>query len=719
MNGELIVIIKVMKIYSALLMTLMTVGPAAFAQPLTDAKQPAAPQAATTHSSVDANSQSKTQDSKAPESAALADAAKACAEENRDLCENLYLKTAATGSDAEKLSAYEELAMLRQEAGDTANAVEYWTLATRADSQDAFARLMRGWAFLSLGKAKPAEDDFSMALSLTANQAISIDARIGSGMTQMAQGSYQKAAETFQGLYIRDPYTIALTAYLAAEAFYRQDRLAAAMTYVQQSLKHDGQNLPAQLLQAVLYEKLDNPIAAWQAYSSLSELDPWDENISRRMTALAKNLKGDSSRYLYYTRLTQALSSQPRTVDSPALRLAVYSNKFNRPAELTSVEFVSNSSFTVTDEKFGPVAAARATRTWSAEWNPVKHSVDIKDNWSNIEHSAPRMLTLESDPQGNSILLKNAKLSGLIKLDNGDRELRGKITLIPGENGFSIINTVKLEDFLPGALAADREDGTPAEALKALAVVLRTRALEAIAQSKEKLYDLCDNSSGMLYRGVNMESPAVTDAVDTTRGQTLSGIDAATLGAGFNTACGGISTTGAKDTAHDLKAQTAAQVAIKILGNPPADLLCSPDDPTLWSSVKWAVFLEPEPVERRLAAISKFGKLKGIVILKRDAYGRAQKVRFIGSDGEAVITGAEQINRVLSAGALRSTLFLITPFYSGSKITRMLVRGLGTGSGEGMCLHGARAMAESGSDYKAILQKYFPQTALTGEAAKK
>jgi stage II sporulation protein D len=689
-----------MKIYFHLSLFLLLAAPCSFAQ------QFAAPQ------------QNIPQDRNSPD-AALSSAAKACADGNRALCKTLYLQAAQTGVAPQQLKSYSQLALLEQESGNMPQALDYWTKAITADSQDAFARLMRGWAYLALGKAKAAADDFSMTISLTANQALIIDARIGSGIVQLAQGDDKKAAETFQGLYIRDPYTIALTSYLAAEAFYRQNRLEPAMIYVQQSLKHDAQNPTAQILQAVLSEKIDRPIAAWQAYSSLAELDPQDSDIAEHMASLAKKMNGDPSKYSNHVRLRMALGGEPRLTPSPKLRVAVYSGNTGRPAELTNLEFVSNSSFTISDVKFGPVASAKPERTWFAQWNPAKSSIEIKDNWNNPEHSSLRPITLEPDPAGGSILIKNAKPAAPLPMDYGDRELRGTIALMPGASGFYVIDSVNSEDFLPGALAAASENDTPEEALKALAIVLRTRIADIAAKNAAMPYDMPDNASGIYYRGTNIESGAVTDAVDSTRGQTVVGIDTAAIGIGYETACGGASSSGAADTARDMRASTPLDVAQKILNNPPPDLICSPEDPTLWSTVKWAVFLEPAAIERRLSADGKFGRLKGMEISKRDDYGRALAMHFIGSDGTADISGPAAISRVLSGGTLRSTVFYIMPFYSGSRITRMLVRGLGTGDGAGMCMHGAREMAQSGADYRAILRKYFPGVSIAGVPASK
>jgi SpoIID/LytB domain protein len=203
-------------------------------------------------------------------------------------------------------------------------------------------------------------------------------------------------------------------------------------------------------------------------------------------------------------------------------------------------------------------------------------------------------------------------------------------------------------------------------------------------------------------------------AADATRGEILvSTPSGAILDADFHTACGGATLSGVRDSDKPLPALTSAQTARKILALPPAGLLCEPGDSTEWASVKWAVFLDAEAIERRLSANGDFGRLKAVAITKRDAAGRALEARFTGTKREYPVSGSDAIVRALSGGALRSPLFYITPFYDGARIAKLLVRGLGTGSGAGMCMHGADTLAAGGADYKTLLLKYFPQSALS------
>ncbi|MDD2773649.1 MAG: SpoIID/LytB domain-containing protein [Elusimicrobiales bacterium] len=644
---------------------------------------------------------------------AAQEAAPVCSGDTEN-CLAAYQQAARVSTGTVKTDALEELAFLHSEKGEPAKAADYWAQACAANPQDAFARLMRGWALLSLGKPAQAAPEFETALLLTVMRNIANDASVGLGMAAFMRGDYRKALDVFQGVYTRDPYSIALTAYLAAESLYKMNRLPSALTFVQQSLSHDRQDIAAQLLQAKIHEKLDNPIQAWQAYAPLRELDPLDDYVSGRMERLAKNFKTDSANYLYYTRLAFPMPRAPRWTPSPEIRVGLYSGANGKPALLASVELLSNSSFTVTDAQSGAAAVYKPGRRWVAAWNAARGAVDIKDGSGNLEYSALRPAALKFSPDGAGLLLKNAKTAAPAALDTGDREIRGALALVPAEGGFYLVNALPVEDFLPGALAFAKEAATPPEALRALAVILRTKAAAATASGSGGDYDICDSRLCVPYRGINMESPETAAAADSTRGEILvSTPSGAVFAADFHAACGGLTLSGVKDTATPLPALTRAEIARKILAIPSPDLLCAPADPTEWSSIKWAVFLDAAPLERRLSANGKFGRLKSIEITKRDEAGRVLSARFLGTAREERVEGSGEVIRILSGGALRSPLFAITPFYSGSKISRLLVRGLGAGVGAGLCLHGAQALAETGADYKTLLRRYFPQASLS------
>jgi stage II sporulation protein D len=126
----------------------------------------------------------------------------------------------------------------------------------------------------------------------------------------------------------------------------------------------------------------------------------------------------------------------------------------------------------------------------------------------------------------------------------------------------------------------------------------------------------------------------------------------------------------------------------------------------------WRYAVEADLLQRvldRQAGMRVGRRLTAIVVATRDRSGRAQRVILRGAR-EVSVTGAE-LRQVLSAAfgpkSLRSTRFDVT-----SAQGRFLFSGTGFGHGVGLCQAGARARLAAGNSPRAVLQRYYPGTAL-------
>jgi len=206
---------------------------------------------------------------------------------------------------------------------------------------------------------------------------------------------------------------------------------------------------------------------------------------------------------------------------------------------------------------------------------------------------------------------------------------------------------------------------------------------------------------------------AAVNAANATQGEILS-----LPQAGAFEACGGISEYGAQDTASVSSfTPNPAQRVERILALPPADLMCAPRTATDWAAEKWTVMLNAEEVNRRFRRLYKTRPVTIAAARGYSAAGRISDVLVKSRDKSFKMTAAE-FNRLLAAGSLRSDLFYIIPVYDGSAISKFIVRGLGTGSGRGLCVRGAQKAADDGQDYKQILRHYFPDATLVNTTEK-
>ena len=95
---------------------------------------------------------------------------------------------------------------------------------------------------------------------------------------------------------------------------------------------------------------------------------------------------------------------------------------------------------------------------------------------------------------------------------------KGALVIERNGNGLNLVNKVDVEEYLKGVLKSEMSPSWPKEALKAQAVLARTYTL---ASKKHGAYDICDETHCQVYRGTADESPAITQAVNETKGQIL------------------------------------------------------------------------------------------------------------------------------------------------------------------------------------------------------
>lgn len=117
-----------------------------------------------------------------------------------------------------------------------------------------------------------------------------------------------------------------------------------------------------------------------------------------------------------------------------------------------------------------------------------------------------------------------------------------------------------------------------------------------------------------------------------------------------------------------------------------------------------------EAVEKRVSV----GTLQDLRVVRRGASGRIVELEVVGSTGSTVVKGFDVRNLL----DLRESLTVIELQRDpGGRITSAVFAGKGWGHGVGLCQVGAYGMAVRGSDYRMILEHYYPGIALTKIAA--
>jgi SpoIID/LytB domain protein len=281
----------------------------------------------------------------------------------------------------------------------------------------------------------------------------------------------------------------------------------------------------------------------------------------------------------------------------------------------------------------------------------------------------------------------------------------------------NVTQEMPLEDYVLGVMRAEGSMETEPEALKALAIAIRTYALKNRGRHAKDGYDFCstthcqrfvaaaDRGSSPTNRGPRAGSPrgvvdregSLAAAVRATEGQTLIDDRGQLVDAYFGASCGG---------------ETANEGALWGV-TPPAYLRGVRDEYCLSGPhATWNDVITRADLLRALQSDARTNvgaRLDQVLVSKRDATGRAEFITLEGEHRKSVRGWDFKIivGRVLGWNVLKSSRFAVSR--SGSNF---IFRGSGFGHGLGLCQEGAHVMAARGVNFQRILEKYFPGTSV-------
>ncbi len=385
-------------------------------------------------------------------------------------------------------------------------------------------------------------------------------------------------------------------------------------------------------------------------------------------------------------------------------------------------------------------------------------------------------VTVSKDRSGSSVTIGNTsfqlpvEISGTRLLQWGKHPYRGTLRLVKANSGFTVVNTLGVENYLRGVLKMEVNPAWDFEVLKAQAIVARTYALRNLGKHGSEGYDLCALSHCQVYRGVNAEDTRLTRAIEATKGMVIS------------TGSGALAVT----PYHADSGGHTANVADVWGGNIP--YLTSRPEPFDYESPysSWQVSLNLQEIEEVLKPKGlNVGNVTEVRILSTDRAGRAVYVGILGDRGRAKMK-ASHFRMALGSSKVKSTYFTISQgqqsrvtsaepssseketkasvtdydegaltgmiekgVFSSAEMMDMLlhpgkraeyfrlalkrqsgveretqhtrggaspgtvtIRGRGWGHGVGMSQWGAKKMAEEGWDCRKILSHYYPKTQL-------
>jgi peptidoglycan hydrolase-like amidase/tetratricopeptide (TPR) repeat protein len=599
-----------------------------------------------------------------------------------------------------KASAAVQSALLYMQQAEFKKAAEYAAIAAQQDEQNPFYQLVNVWAYAAQNNPKQARKEYNKLLFLTADFEYLTSAKLAVAMADFYNKNYTQSYSAFENLYGTDPYVISHAIFMMGRMNYIKEAYKTAQTLFEQALTHDPQNYAAQKYLAYNLKELKQFVPAWQTFASLYVLDTQDKELGKQIKSLSEYIKGDPKDYLYYTKLKEIYSTTPSPSDSPQLRVALFTGADGEPTNLQSFSFITANGFSIKDDSLGKVISAPAFTSRDIIFDAEHSAAIIQSRGGNTEFATKRPFVIEPDIKGSSILIKNAQGKDVFAANTGDKELRGNILVIPHKEGLTLVNYTTVEDALPAMLmSAARGEKSP-QALQALAVVIRTKLAAKIAENKN-IFDVSDNDRQIPYGGINMQADYTANAAKATAGETLSPAE----GVDFYRSCSAAAKEEGLTSSAMISYPLSPENIFKfMLSNPPANLISAPQDPTLWSAVKWVYTIPAKEVQARLKKYN-IGTIKYIQPAALSKEGRVLSVTFSGTK-KTIELPFEEANFLLSAGTLRSNFFFIIPFGKQGKAKEFLLLGSETGQGKGLCIDGAVGLDREGKTKEEILSYY-------------
>ncbi len=313
------------------------------------------------------------------------------------------------------------------------------------------------------------------------------------------------------------------------------------------------------------------------------------------------------------------------------------------------------------------------------------------------------------------------------------------------DSDITVINRLRLEEYLYGVVPNETSASWPIETLKAQAVAARNYTVIVMEKHKNEGFDLCGTTHCQMYGGYETESSSTNKAVDETRGKFMT-YDGKVVSAFYHSNSGG--------RTEDSENVWSAKLPY-IRGVQDEYSLGEPKD-------TWSAEFTSEQVRSKLSAAGvDIGEIEDMKIESLSENGRVIELNVIGSHGEKTFQ-KEAIRKTFGYNVMMSTYFnmsskpieglaknisvlsannktsldmsslkmvssdrrvsninpdegiSVKSAYSSreivlepQKMERFVFEGKGWGHGLGMSQWGARKMAELGYGYEDILKHYY------------
>ncbi len=365
-----------------------------------------------------------------------------------------------------------------------------------------------------------------------------------------------------------------------------------------------------------------------------------------------------------------------------------------------SVRLGGDGELFVADDGNGtPVGAIPAGRTWTVVPDSSGGLVLVRPDGSRTERHG-------------GISAVNVT-EGRFAMANG-RRYRGRVNVIRGRTGLTLISRLSLESYLAGVLSQEMGTRAPEEreALLAQAVVARTFALRNRGRWEADGFDATADTRDQVYLGVDVETAQAWAAVRATAGLVVR-YHGRLIDAYYHSTCGG-RTAAVEEVFRSAQRQPYLRSVSDASGG--GHFYCERSPRFRWRA-QWDATALRAILTRTLATVMEIGgdglqRITDVQVTRTSSSGRVAELRFVFAHGDVRIAGPDvrTVLRPTSDQLLQSTAFRVFVTRSDSGVGQLTIEGTGAGHGVGMCQWGAIGRARAGQPYRRILATYFPGT---------
>lgn len=356
------------------------------------------------------------------------------------------------------------------------------------------------------------------------------------------------------------------------------------------------------------------------------------------------------------------------TVIDPATKIRVLvQSKWTASAERPLVVYGRTASWSIDGvaadvpgdarlRLFPPVASVPGTTVVAG--TPWRLLVDAADGTVLFDGPSPTDFTIRSTTADGRLQL----WSKPTKYDRYRGALR---VIMHSTTRLSVVNDVGMEDYLAGVVPVEMPSTWPAAALQAQSIAARSYAARRLRPGLS-YFDVPDDSTSQLYRGVVAEKPATTAAIAASAGTVLTS-GTTVINALFHSTGGGATESNENVYTSATGKRTARPVSY-LRGAPDR----RPDGSPFDAGAPYATWTTRSYSRAQLSAWfaadarTNVGELLALDLGNRGISGRLVSVTLVGSGGSRTVSG-EVFRAVFNARkpatdpSLKSTLLDVAP----------------------------------------------------------